>query len=164
MATIDMAEKRGGAAVHLSLGQLGPHLTQCGLDQGLLPYQVASSSIQPFGHNRHGSKIGWGLCPFFWGSWVPIKHKVAWVEAYRHTKRHLSPSSHLTTTDIGRKLGAVPPYWGGELVPNPAQCGLDRSAPAWQVPSWSIQPFDHNRHKPKIGEGGGCAPFLGRGA
>ena len=27
--------------------------TQCGLGPGLLPYQVASSSIQPFGHNRH---------------------------------------------------------------------------------------------------------------
>ena len=37
-------------------------LTQCGLGQDLPPYQVASWSIQPFGHNRHGPKIG-GLCP-----------------------------------------------------------------------------------------------------
>ena len=27
---------------------------QCGLHGGLLPYQVASSSIQPFGHNSVG--------------------------------------------------------------------------------------------------------------
>jgi len=29
--------KRGGAAVSLSQGELGPRLTQCGLDRGLLP-------------------------------------------------------------------------------------------------------------------------------
>jgi len=23
-----------------------------------------------------------GLCLFFWGSWVPIEHKLAWAEAY----------------------------------------------------------------------------------
>ena len=55
--------KRGGAAVHLSRGELGPRLTQCGLGRGLLPYQVSSSSIQPFGHNRHGTKTG-GCAPF----------------------------------------------------------------------------------------------------
>jgi len=57
-------------------GQLGLCLIQCALDRGLLPYQVASSSIQPFGHNRHGPKIGWGwVCCFFsGGSWVPIEH------------------------------------------------------------------------------------------
>jgi len=33
------------------LGELGPHLTQCRLGRGLPPYQVASWSIQPFGHN-----------------------------------------------------------------------------------------------------------------
>jgi len=44
----------------------------------LLPYQAASSSIQPFGHNRHGPKIGWGGCAHFsGGSWVHIEHNVA---------------------------------------------------------------------------------------
>ena len=33
------------------------------------------------------------------GSWVPIEDKVAWAEAYLHTKWHLSPSSGLATTD-----------------------------------------------------------------
>ena len=33
-------------------GALGTRLIQCGLRRGLLPYQVASSSIEPFGHNN----------------------------------------------------------------------------------------------------------------
>ena len=33
---------------------LGNRLIQCGLRQGLLPYQAASSPIQPFGHNSVG--------------------------------------------------------------------------------------------------------------
>jgi len=54
-----------------------------------------------------GRKLGGELCLFSVGSWVPIEHKVDWAEAYHHTKWHLSPSSRLDTTDIGRKLGAV---------------------------------------------------------
>ena len=45
----------------------GPRLVQCGLGRGLLPYQAASSSIQPFGHNRHGPKLGGVGVPFFLG-------------------------------------------------------------------------------------------------
>jgi len=56
-------KRGGGAAVPLSRGELGPHVTQCGLGRDILPYQVASSSIQPFDHNRHGSKTG-GCAPF----------------------------------------------------------------------------------------------------
>jgi len=41
LATIDMGQKVE-AAVPLSMGELGPHLTQCCLGQGLPPYQVAS--------------------------------------------------------------------------------------------------------------------------
>jgi len=47
--------------------ELGPRQVHCGLDRGLLPYQAASSSVQPFGHNIHGSKIGWGGCALFLG-------------------------------------------------------------------------------------------------
>jgi len=32
--------------------ELGPRLIQCGLGRALLSYQVASLSIQPFGHNK----------------------------------------------------------------------------------------------------------------
>jgi len=34
------------------------------------------------------------------------------AEAYLHTKWHIDPSSRLATTDMGRKLGAVPLSWG----------------------------------------------------
>jgi len=57
----------------------GIRLKQCGLG-GLLLYQVASSSIQPFGHNIHGPKIGWGCAPLGEGS------NVAQAEAYLRTK------------------------------------------------------------------------------
>jgi len=59
--------KRGGSAVPLSR-ELGPRLVQCD--------EAASSSIQPFGHNRHGPKIGWEwVCPFYGSSWVHIEHR-----------------------------------------------------------------------------------------
>ena len=107
MATIDMGRKDGGLLCPFR-AEMGPRLKHCGLGRGLLPYQVASSSIQPFGHDRHGSKAGWWLvCPICsgGGTWVFIEHKVAWAEAYLHTKCYLSPYSCLVTTDIGQKLG-----------------------------------------------------------
>jgi len=48
-----MAYKRRGA-VPLSRSAGNPSIIQCGLRRCLLPYQVASSSIQPFGHNAVG--------------------------------------------------------------------------------------------------------------
>jgi len=42
---------KSGEAVSLSVGELSPHLTQCGLGRGLPPHQVVPWSIQPFGHN-----------------------------------------------------------------------------------------------------------------
>jgi len=78
LATIDMGQKDGAAVPPFACnrhqpksggllcphffgrGELGPHLTQYRLGRGLPPYQVASWSIQPFGHNRHGPKIGRG--------------------------------------------------------------------------------------------------------
>ena len=49
-------------AYKLREGERGPHLTQSRLGRGLPPYQVTSWSLQPFGRNRYGPKIG-GLCP-----------------------------------------------------------------------------------------------------
>jgi len=54
--------------------------------------------MQPFGRNRYGPKIGWGLCPF----------------------------------------------GGGELGFHLKQCGQGRGLPAYQVSSWSVQPFCHS--------------------
>jgi len=83
LATIHINQNWG--AVPFS-GQLRPHLTQCRLGWRLPPYQVASWSIQPFDHNRHGPEIGWGWVYLFsCGSWVLIEHEVAWAKAYLHT-------------------------------------------------------------------------------
>jgi len=57
--------KIGGCAP-LGEEEQDPHLEQCGLGRDLPPCQVASWSLQPSGHNRHGTKIG-GFCPAFWG-------------------------------------------------------------------------------------------------
>jgi len=46
--------------------ELGPHLTQCHLDQDVSPYQVASWSVQPFHHKTCPTTGGRGLCPLFW--------------------------------------------------------------------------------------------------
>jgi len=43
-----------GAMLCAFRGALGTRLVECGQRGGLLPYQVASSSIQPFGHNSAG--------------------------------------------------------------------------------------------------------------
>jgi len=48
--TTDMADKWGLLCLFLK-GELGSHLTQCGLVRRLPPYQVTSWSIQAFGHN-----------------------------------------------------------------------------------------------------------------
>jgi len=104
----------------------------------------------PFGHNRHAPKSGGLLCPFPWESWVPSN--TLWAEAYLPTNWHLAPSSHLATTDMGRKLGAVP-LLGRELGSHLTQCGLGRGLSPHQVAFWSIQPFGNKRHGPNIG---GC--------
>jgi len=64
-----MGQKLGAVALFEGEGEPGPHLAQCGL--GRPPYQVASGSIQPFGHNRHGLKIGGRLRPFWEGKLGP---------------------------------------------------------------------------------------------
>jgi len=64
-----------------------------------------SVSIQTFGHNRHGPKIGVGAVRL-WG-WVPILHNVTWAEAYLHTKCHLDPSSRLAIIHVPKSGSAA---------------------------------------------------------
>jgi len=110
MATIDMGRKEG-TAVPLSR-ELGPRLVQCGLNRGLLPYQAASSSIQPFANNRHGPKIGWSGCALFQGvaGFTSNTMSRRLREAYLRTKWHLDPCSRLATIDVGQKLGGLRPF------------------------------------------------------
>jgi len=53
VATTDMGLK-GGGAVPLSRSAGNPSNTLWSARRSILPYQVASSSIQPFGHNGVG--------------------------------------------------------------------------------------------------------------
>jgi len=95
-----------------------------------------------------------GRCTAFLGGagfWSP-SDKVAGAEAYLHTKWHLNPSSRLATTDMGRKLGTVPPFLGGgRLGPHLTHCGLGRGLPARQISFWSVQPFGHNTPTSRTG-------------
>ena len=106
----------GGCCAPSFLGEMDPYLTQCGLGQGLPPYQVASWSIQPFGHNRHGLKIG-GCAPFSWGLvphltqcdqvWGLPPHQVAsWFLIYRF----IQPFGHNTWAKKWR--GCCAPFCG----------------------------------------------------
>jgi len=131
VATTDIGRKRGGGLLCPFRGQLGPRLIQCGLGKGPLPCQVASSSIQPFCHNRHGPKIG-GSTPFL-GRPVLGPHLTQFPLGL-HTKWHLDPSSHLVTTDMGRKLGGSATLGEGELHPHLAHV-QGRGLPACQVSS-----------------------------
>jgi len=70
-----------------------------------------------------GENLGGGLCAFWDG--VPCNN-AAGDEAYFCTKWHLDSSSRLATTNMGRKLGAVPPFWEGKLGPHLAQYILGR--------------------------------------
>ena len=76
LATIHIG-KKWGTAVPLSWGELGPHITQCCLGRSLPPYQMASWSIQPFGHNRHGPKIE-GPVPLFGGGGAGSLSNTMW--------------------------------------------------------------------------------------
>jgi len=66
-----------------------PNRLQYGLGRGPLPYQVASSYTQPFGHNRHAPKTG-GL-----------------ADVYLRIKWHLDPCSRFATIGMGQKLNGV---------------------------------------------------------
>jgi len=133
LATTDIGRKLGGCAPS-GEGELCPHLTQCHTGQGLPQYQVASWSMQLFGQNRCGPKIGRAL-PFLGRGLAAIK--------------------------MGRKWGLYPLFWGGELGYHLTQCRLGRGLTPYQVASWSIQLFGYNRYGPKIGRR--FTPFLGRG-
>ena len=117
-------------------GELGPRLIQCGLGRGLLPYQVASSSIHPFYHNRHGPKTG-GCVPFRGAA--TSSNNVAWADVYLRTKWHLYPSSRMTAIDMDQKLG-----WGCALFSRGREVGPSRTqsrlAEAYLRTKWHLSP------------------------
>jgi len=91
-------------------GELGHRLTQCGLGQGLLPYQVASSSIQPFGHNRHDQKLG--AMPLLGGGLQPhlTQCRLGWgLHPYQLAFWYIQPSGD---NRHGPKIGGCALFGG----------------------------------------------------
>jgi len=98
LATVDM-DRKSGALPPFWGGDLGLHLTQCRV--GLPSYQVASRSIQPFGHNilttaDMGRKLG-AVCPFGEGELGPHLAQCGQGHAYLRAKFHLDSSNRLAT-------------------------------------------------------------------
>jgi len=110
-----MGRKVGGCCVPF-LGELGPHLTQCGLGRGLYvrtKWHLDTSSR--LATTDMGRKSG-STVPFLGEELGPHlkQSNVACAEAYLHIKWHPNPSNRLATADMGPKLGAVP-LWGSWL-------------------------------------------------
>jgi len=101
-------------------GALGPRLTKCGLGRGILPYQVASSSIQPFGYKAVGQILGGGCALFLWAE---IGGCASLGERAGSPSNTMSPKPRPTSVpkwypdtyaiDMGRKLGGCVLFWGG---------------------------------------------------
>jgi len=113
----------------------------------LLGRQVLSTSWdgRPFGHNRHGPKIE-GLCPFLGELGPHLELNVAWAKAYFRIKWHFDPSRRLATIDLGRQLGAVPPFWERELGPHLTQRRLGQGLPLYHASGILIHPAVWPQH------------------
>jgi len=135
---LDMAEKRGLLCPFL--GELGPRLIHWGLGRGLLPYQVASSSIQPFGHNRHGPTIGWErVCPSFWGgvAGIPSNTKSPGPSPTPILSAILVHPAVWLQWTLAENGGGLCPFRRGELGPHLTQCRIDRGLPHTK---WHLDP------------------------
>ena len=137
--------KSGGLLYPFFWGELGPHLTQCGLRWGLPLYQVSSWSIQPFGHNRHGPKSGASV-PLSGGRGYICPHVTQCSLGWGLLPYQLAscdPCSRLATTYMSQKFrgegGTVPLFEGNlELGPHLTQCGWGWGLPASHVVSWIL--------------------------
>ena len=104
---------------------------QCRLGRGLPPYQVASLSIQPLGHNRHEPKIRGAGSPYNIMSPGPRSTSLP-------SGILIHPAGH---NKHGLKVWGCAPLGEWELSPYLTQCGQCWGLPACQVSSWSVQPF-----------------------
>jgi len=111
------------------------------------------------GHNRHGLKKG-GCCaplPLSQGGAV-LPSSTMWPGPIPTSM----PSGILIHIVIWQQQtwaenwGAPPPFGGGVLGAHLTECHLGRGLTLYQVASWSIKPFGHNRYRLKIW---GSAPF-----
>ena len=116
LATVDMRQKLG--ALPLFVERAGyPSNPK---SPGLMPTSIPSVILMHpavWPQQKCAENSGGGLAPFWGRGAGSPSNTVAWAEAYLHTKWHLDPSSHLSTTDMGRKLGALSLWGRGSWVP-----------------------------------------------
>jgi len=134
--------KSGGAAVLLSVGETGPHLTQCRLSRGLPPYQMAlpfgtdRPHLDPFRHlatTDMGCKLG--ACTFFGGGEAGSPTNTMWpgprpTSVPSGILIHPAVWPQQTWAENG---GALCPFGG--LGPHLTYCRLGRVLPPYQVVS-----------------------------
>jgi len=121
LATPDMGRKWWSCA--LFGGDLGPHVTQCGLGRVLPLYQLESCSTQTFCHNRHRPKNRGGCCALFGGWGGAGSQSNTTLPELRPTSVssgiliYLAIWPQWTWTENGG--GGAVPFLGEELVPHP---------------------------------------------
>ena len=149
--------KKWGLLCQFPWEDLDPHLTQCWLGRGLPPYHVASWCIQPFSHNRHGPKSGGGCCAPLGRAGSPSNTMWPGLRPTSMPSGILIHSAVWPQQTWTKKCGGCCALLEGAGSPcNTMSPGP--SLPPYQAASWSMQPFGHNRHGPKIG---GLCPFWG---
>ena len=122
--------KRGGLLCPFR-GQLGPHLTQCGLGQGLPLYQILHLANR-LATIDMGQNLGGVGVPFFLGlAGSPSNTKLPGTRP-TSIPSGIQPFGH---NGHWPKIGGCVPLGEGELGPHLVQCGLDQGPPPCQVPS-----------------------------
>jgi len=130
------------------VGQSGDH--PCHRCPYPIMKQVLSSSWdwRPFGHNRHGPKIG-GLRPY--GGLGPHLTQCRLgrgLAPYQVASWSIQPFGH---NRHGPKIG-VCPFGDGELCPHLTQYGQSWGLPPCQVSSWLIKLFGYNTLTSQTGQ------------
>jgi len=96
---------------------------QCGRGRGLLPYQVASSSIQPFGHNSQFRQPPAGHTTA-WNSWQTTSRRRASSRHHGHQPPGQPSRRLLELTTI--RYGRGPGRTAAPLVSAHVYCGHGR--------------------------------------
>jgi len=113
-----------GGSVPLGGGvKLGLHLAQYGPGQGLPPCQVPSGSIQPFGHNRHGPKIGGCSVPLFGGGRAGFPSTMSLGPMPTSLPSGILTHPAIWPQQIWAKNWGAVSFWGRGLGPHVIQCG-----------------------------------------
>ena len=123
LVTIDTGQKLGPCTFHA--GDAGSPSNTTSLGRGLPRYQVAYCSIQQFGHNRYGPKIGGSCAPLGEGELGrPLLAQCG-------LSRDLSPCQVASSSiqpfrrnRYGPKIGGSAPFWGRGLGHHLTQCRL----------------------------------------